>query len=153
MQGLFELWPKNKWQIVCDVLFTKLGMELEEMLGKLHSVSKALGIKTNAKKTMVMTIHNSPNGGGLCPRICISWTSHIIQQDSRKRNHKMNQPCIKKILEPRYILSDKYQWMATRRRYQDAVCSQPSSKWPRNGPLLVNTTKLYKYVNTNWKGR
>jgi hypothetical protein len=33
-------------------------MELEEMLGKPHSISKALGIKTNAKKTMVMTIHN-----------------------------------------------------------------------------------------------
>jgi len=54
---------KNKWQrviklIECDVFFTKLRMELEEMLGELHSVSKALGIKTNAKKTMVMTIRN-----------------------------------------------------------------------------------------------
>jgi len=28
------------------------------MLGGLHSVSKTLGIKTNAKKTMVMTIRN-----------------------------------------------------------------------------------------------
>lgn len=41
-----KVWPKNKWQrviklIVCDVLFTKLGMELEEMLGEQHSVSKA----------------------------------------------------------------------------------------------------------------
>lgn len=44
--------------LVCDVLFMKLGMELEAMLGELHSVTKALGIKTNAKKTMVMTIHN-----------------------------------------------------------------------------------------------
>lgn len=44
--------------IVCDVLFMKLGMELEAMLGELHSVSKALGIKTNAKKTMVMTTHS-----------------------------------------------------------------------------------------------
>lgn len=44
--------------IVCDVLFTKLGMELEEMLGEQHSVSKALGIMINAKKTMVMTICN-----------------------------------------------------------------------------------------------
>jgi len=34
----------------------KLGMELEEMLGELHGVSKALKIKTNAKKTIVMTI-------------------------------------------------------------------------------------------------
>jgi len=44
--------------IDCDVLFMKLGMELEAMLGELHSVTKARGIKTYAKKTMVMTIHN-----------------------------------------------------------------------------------------------
>lgn len=54
---------KNKWHrvmklIECDVFFTKFGMELKEMMGELHSVSKALGIRTNAKKTRVMTIRN-----------------------------------------------------------------------------------------------
>jgi hypothetical protein len=54
---------KNKWHrviklIECDGFFTKFGMELKEMLGELHSASKALGIRTNAKKTRVMTIRN-----------------------------------------------------------------------------------------------
>jgi len=62
--------------IVCDVLFMKLGMELEEMLGELHSVSKALGIKTNAKKTVVIIIRNRK----AVPMVAVGKTLDCVQE-------------------------------------------------------------------------